>query len=57
MLRRHENKGFEEYATNLIENLCLNERTQRVVLDGIELDGINLKKMSSTRSYFRTFII
>ena len=34
---------FDEDATNLIEN-DLSERTQRVVLNGIESDWINLKR-------------
>ena len=43
LLRRLENIGFDEHATNLIENY-LSERSQRVVLKGIESDWINLKK-------------
>ena len=35
LLRRLENIGFDEHATNLKENV-LSERTQRVVLNGIE---------------------
>ena len=43
LLRRLENIGFDEHATNLIENY-LSERTQRVVLNGIESDWMNLKR-------------
>ena len=43
LLRRLENIGFDEDSTNLIENY-LSERTQRVVLNGIESDWINLKR-------------
>ena len=43
LLRRVENIGFDKHATNLIENY-LSERTQRVVLNGIESDWINLKR-------------
>ena len=43
LLRRLENIGFDEHATNLIENY-LSKRTQRVVLNGIESDWINLKR-------------
>ena len=43
LLRRIEINGFGEHATNLKENY-LNERTQRVVLNGIESDWINLKR-------------
>ena len=42
MLLRLENIGFDEHATNLIEN-HLSERSQRIVLNGIEPDWINLK--------------
>ena len=42
MLRRLENIGFDEHTTNLIENYLI-ERPQRVVLNGIESDWINLK--------------
>ena len=56
MLRRLENIGFDEHATNLIEN-NLSERPQRVVLHGIESDWINLEKRSSARYYFRISII
>ena len=42
LLRRLEKIGFDEHATNLIENY-LSERTQRVVLNRIESDWINLK--------------
>ena len=42
-MRRLENIGFDEHATNLIEN-CLSERTQRFVLNKIELDWINFKR-------------
>ena len=38
-----ENKGFDEHATNFLEKQ-LNERTQRVVLNGIESNWINLKR-------------
>ena len=41
LLQRLENIGFDEPATNLIEN-CSSERTQRVVVNGIESDWINL---------------
>ena len=44
LLRILENIGFDEHATNLIENY-LSERSQRVVLNGIESDWINLKKI------------
>ena len=43
LLRRLENIGFDKHATNLIENY-LSKRTQRVVLNGIESDWINLKR-------------
>ena len=43
MLRRLENIGFEEHAINLIKKVS-SERTQRVVLNGIESDWINLKR-------------
>ena len=43
LLRRLENIGSDEHATNLIESY-LSERTQRVVLNGIESDWINLKR-------------
>ena len=43
LLRRLENIGFDEHANNLVENY-LSERTQRVVLNGIESDWINLKR-------------
>ena len=43
LLRRPENIGFDEHATNLIENY-LSERTERVVLNGIEADWIHLKR-------------
>ena len=43
LLRRLEKIGFDEHATNLIENF-LSERTQRVVLNGIESDWIKLKR-------------
>ena len=43
LLRRLENIGFDELATNLIEN-CLSERTQRMILIGIESDWINLQR-------------
>ena len=43
LLRRVENIGFDEHATNLIENYSC-ERTQRVVLNRIEWDWINLKR-------------
>ena len=43
LLRRLENIGFDEHATNLVENY-LSKRTQRVVLNGIESDWINLKR-------------
>ena len=56
LLRRLENIGFDEHATNLIENY-LSERSQRVVLNGIESDWTKFEKMSSTRYYFRTSII
>ena len=43
LLRRLEKIGFDGNATNLIENfLC--ERCQRIVLNGIESDWINLKR-------------
>ena len=38
-----ENIGFDEHATKLIRN-CLSERRQRVFLNGIESDRINLKR-------------
>ena len=43
LLQRLENIGFDEHATNLIENY-LSKRTQRVILNGIESDWINLKR-------------
>ena len=43
LLRRLENIGFDEHATNLIKNY-LSERTQSVVMNGIESDWINLQK-------------
>ena len=43
LLRRLENKGFDKHALNLIENY-LSDRTQRVVLKGIESGWINLKR-------------
>ena len=43
LLRRLENLGFDEHATNLIENY-LSERSQRIVLNGIESHWINLKQ-------------
>ena len=43
LLQRLENIGFDKHATNLIENF-FSERTQRVVLNGIESDVINLKR-------------
>ena len=42
-MRRLENIGFDEHATNLIKNYLI-ERTQRVVLNGIESDWIKLKR-------------
>ena len=43
LLRRLKKIGFDGNATNLIENfLC--ERCQRIVLNGIESDWINLKR-------------
>ena len=43
LLRRLENIGFDKHATKLIEKY-LSERTQRVVLNRIETDWINLKR-------------
>ena len=43
LLRRLENIGFDELATNLTENY-MSERFQRIVLNGSESDWINLKR-------------
>ena len=43
LLQRLENKSFDERATNLVENF-LSARTQRVVLNRIESEWINLKR-------------
>ena len=47
MLRRLENIGFDEHATNLLEKYW-SEISQRVVLNGIESDWKKLEKRSST---------